>query len=392
MSTDTATTVRPAGLAGARAAMLDTTGPILFRGAGTKLGWGAEPAGVDVVIDTTGMTALLAYNAADATVAVQAGMPLAQLQRTLAAHDQWLAIDPPHTGDGATVGGIFAAGDAGPRRTAHGTMRDLVIGATYVLSDGSVGRTGGHVIKNVAGYDMAKLLCGSLGTLGLVVELVLRVHPRPQAAATLRMPADAATASRVGVALGATPVEPVALEWADGALWLEYAGQAAAVRAQVERTATVLAERVSADLPLDEVDDPDAVWRRLTDGLAGAEDQTVVRGACLPTQLPLAARACADEAERAGVHAELQAHVLVGALTARVSGGDAAGHAAFVDGWRATLSALGGHAVVRRTAPDAVGSIDVWGPPPSAIELMRQVKRRLDPAGRCAPGRFVGGL
>ncbi len=392
MTTDSATTVRPSDLAGAREAMLDTAGPLLFTGGGTKLGWGAVPTDVAVVVDTSRLAGLIAHNAADTTVAVQAGMPLAALQRTLAEHGQWLAIDPPHGDDGATVGGIFATNDAGPRRLAHGTMRDLVIGATYVLSDGSIGRTGGFVIKNVAGYDMAKLLCGSLGTLGLVVELVLRVHPLPQATATLRVPADATTAARCGVALGSAPVEPVAVEWADGALWLRFAGVAAAVTAQAERAVAVLTGHVAEDLSFDEIDDEDAVWRRLTDGLAGVEGQTVVRGACLPTRLPEAAQACAEQAERAGVDVELQAHVLTGVLTARVSAGDAVGHAAFVDGWRGRLAALDGHAVVRRTAPDAVGAVDVWGPPPSAIELMRRVKRRLDPDGRCAPGRFVGGI
>lgn len=391
LSTDTATTLRPADLGEAREAILDTAGALLFTGGGTKLGWGAEPTGVDVVIETAAMTDLLTYDAADATVSVQAGMPLAQLQATLAEHDQWLAIDPPHVDDGATIGGVFATNDAGPRRLAHGTMRDLVIGATYVLADGAVGRTGGFVIKNVAGYDMAKLLCGSMGTLALVAELVLRVDPRPQASATLQVPADASTAARIGVALGGAPVEPVAVEWADAAVWVRFAGHPDAVRAQGEATVTLLRTQVDADLEVDEVDDADTVWRRLTGGLAGVDGQTVVRGACLPTRLPEAAEGCIVAADAAGVDVEVQAHVLVGVLTARVTG-EPSGHGAFVDGWRARLAQLDGHAVVRRTVAEAAGSVDVWGPPPSAATLMRQVKHRLDPDGRCAPGRFVGGI
>ncbi|MBW3604302.1 MAG: FAD-binding protein [Actinobacteria bacterium] len=391
MSTDTASTLRPNDLGEALEAILDAAGALLFTGGGTKLGWGTDPTGVDVVIETTAMTDLLSYDAADATVAVQAGMPLAQLQATLAEHDQWLAIDPPHVADGATVGGVFATNDAGPRRLAHGTVRDLVIGATYVLADGAVGRTGGFVIKNVAGYDMAKLLCGSLGTLALVAELVLRVDPRPQASVTLGIPADAATAARIGVALGGAPVEPVAVEWADDTVWLQFAGHPDAVRAQADATVALLRRQVAADLEADEVEDADAVWRRLTDGLAGADGQTVVRGACLPTQLPDAAQGCVDAAGHAGVDVEIQAHVLVGVLTARVVG-DPGGHAAFVDAWRARLSQLGGHAMVRRTAAKAAGGVDVWGSPPSAMGLMRQVKQQLDPDGRCAPGRFVGGM
>ena len=391
MSTGTASTVQPTDLAEARAAVLDTAGPLLFTGAGTKLRWGIPPDGIEVIVGTSAMTDVLAYDAADATVAVQAGARLADLQRTLAEHDQWLAIDPPLVDRGATVGGILASGDAGPRRVAHGTMRDLVIGATYVLADGAIGRTGGFVIKNVAGYDMAKLLCGSLGTLALVAEVVLRVHPRAQTSATLQVPADAATAARVAATIGTAPVEPSAFEWADETVWIRFSGHDDAVRAQIARTAALLDDRRG---DADEVTDADeaATWRRLTEDLAGVEGETVVRGGCLPSHLPDAARSCAVAADEAGVDVALQATVPLGVLTARVRGGDAADHATFVDAWRGRLAARGGHAVVRRTAPGVAEVVDVWGPPPSAIGLMQRVKQELDPDGRCAPGRFVGGM
>lgn len=391
MSTGTASTIQPSDLAEAREAVLDTAGPLLFTGGGTKLGWGVPPDGIEVVVGTSAMRGVLAHNAADATVAVQAGMRLADLQRTLAEHDQWLAIDPPHVDEGATVAGVLAANDTGPRRVAYGTMRDLVIGATYVLADGAVARTGGFVIKNVAGYDMAKLLCGSLGTLALVAEVVLRVHPRPQTSATLRLPADATAAVAVATTLGAAPVEPVAFEWAEGTLWIRLTGHADAVRAQVEATAALLGDRRGDADEVSGADEVDA-WQRLTDHLAGVDGETVVRGACLPSRLPAAARALAQAADTAGVDAALQATVPLGVLTARISGGTAAAHAALVDRWRAALADDGGHAVVRRTAEGVADAVDVWGPPPSAIDLMRRVKQQLDPDGRCAPGRFVGGI
>ncbi|HSJ45959.1 MAG TPA: FAD-binding protein [Euzebyales bacterium] len=391
MSTGTVSTARPGSLAETREAILDTAGPLLFTGGGTKLGWGVEPDGVEVIVGTSAMTDVLAYDAADATVAVQAGITVAELQRTLAEHDQWLAIDPPHVDDGATVGGVLASNDAGPRRVAHGTMRDLVIGATYVLSDGSVGRTGGFVIKNVAGYDMAKLLCGSLGTLALVAEVVLRVHPRPQTSATLRLPAGAAKAARAAVAVGAAPIEPAAFEWSDATLWIRFAGHGDAVRDQIERTAALLGDgRGDTDVLAGE--DEATAWDRLTADLAGHQGETVVRGACLPSRLPEAARSCAAAADEAGVDVALQATVPLGVLTARVAGGDAAAHAGFVETWRGWLAADGGHAVVRRTADGVADVVDVWGPLPSAIGLMRRVKQQLDPDGRCAPGRFVGGI
>lgn len=401
VSADTDRVLTPADLGEAREAVLDTAGSLLFTGAGTKLGWGVPPGDVDTVIATTSMTDLLTYDAADATVSVQAGMPLATLQEELAGNDQWLAIDPPHAEEGATIGGLLAADDAGPRRLAYGTMRDLVIGATYVLADGAVGRTGGFVIKNVAGYDMAKLLCGSLGTLALVAEVVLRVHPRPAASATLQLDVDAATAARIGVVLGGAPVEPVAVEWegdgaADGAgaLWIRYSGHADGVSAQVERTRALLDEGVDGLGEVAGVDGEDeaTAWDRLRTALAGADGETVVRAACLPTDVGRARRACAEAADAAGVDAALQAHVLLGVLTARASGGDADAHAAFVAGWRERLADLGGHAVVRRTADGVADVVDVWGPPPASIGLMRAVKQRLDPDGRCAPGRFLGGI
>ena len=369
--------------------MLDSAGPLLFRGAGTKLDWGSPPTGVDVVLDASGMTDVLTYDAADATVSVQAGIPLAALQDFLSEHDQWLAIDPPGLDAGATVGGVFAAGDTGPSRLRYGTMRDLVIGATFVLSDGTVGRTGGFVIKNVAGYDMAKLLCGSLGTLAFVAELVLRVHPRPAASMTVRIPADAAAAARMSTLLVAAPLEPVAVDWAEQALWIRLAGHPEAIRDQARQAPGLLGAEDAETL---EGDQEQLVWRRLTAALAGEPGQTVLHGACLPTQLAEAVDGLTAAADAAGVTAEVGAHAPLGVMTARLSGGEPGAHAACVAAWRDRLRPLGGHAVVRRRGDGVDQIIDVWGPPPSAIELMRRVKRELDPGNRCAPGRFVGGI
>ena len=386
---DAARVIRPRGLADVRDAMVDTAGPLLFRGGGTKLHWGHPPEGVGVVLDATEMTDVLTHDPADATVSVQAGIPLTALQQVLSEHNQWLAIDPPGVDAGATVGGIFAAGDAGPSRLRYGTMRDLVIGATFVLSDGMVGRTGGFVIKNVAGYDMAKLLCGSLGTLGFVAELVLRVHPRPAASATVRVPAGIRTATRMSTVLGASMLEAVAVEWAEQALWIRLTGHPDAVR---DRAGQVPALLDASDAEVVDGDDEQAVWQRLIAALAGEEGQTVVRAACLPSQLPEAVEAFVDVTEAAEVTSDIGAHAMLGVMTARLSGGAPATHAACIAGWRDRLRPLGGHAVVRRRIEGVDQEVDVWGPPPSAIELMRRVKRELDPSNRCAPGRFVGGI
>ena len=171
------TVQRPTSVDEAAKVLRDSRGSVLFRGAGTKMSWAGRPEDPDLVLETGGLDRLLDHNPADMTASAQAGMPLRALQDRLAEAGQWLALDPPTEPDGATLGGLLATGESGPRRLRYGALRDLVIGVTLVLPDGTVARAGGHVIKNVAGYDLSKLMYGSLGTLGLIAEVVLRLHP-----------------------------------------------------------------------------------------------------------------------------------------------------------------------------------------------------------------------
>lgn len=388
-----AAVAEPRDLAEARDAVAGG-GALLPRGAGTKLDWGAVPERADLVVSSARLDRVVAHDPGDATATVQAGVPLRALQERLRPAGQWLAVDPPSEAAGATVGGVFAAGEAGPRRLRYGTMRDLVIGTTAVLADGTVSRSGGKVIKNVAGYDLGKLLCGSLGTLALVVELTVRLHPLPAASVTVRVRAGAAGAGRLALALLAAPLEPVAVDWAgppggEGTLLARFAGRADAVDAQVEAArrlaggAGLGSERLGGEAG-------EAAWDGHATALAAAG--TVVRGATLPSELPAAAEALAAAARGAGVGATLRSHAALGLHDALLSGGDAAGHARVVRDWRAALALIGGHAVVRRRLAGVEDRVDVWGADPPGLGLMRAVKERLDPARRCAPGRFVGGL
>src|SRR6185503_3640544 len=179
------TVQRPTSVDEAVKVLRDSRGSVLFRGAGTKMSWAGRPEDPDLVLETGGLDRMLDHNPADMTASAQAGMPLRALQDRLAEAGQWLALDPPTEPDGATLGGLLATGESGPRRLRYGALRDLVIGVTLVLSDGTLARAGGHVIKNVAGYDLTKLMYGSLGTLGLIAEVVLRLHPRPETSATV---------------------------------------------------------------------------------------------------------------------------------------------------------------------------------------------------------------
>jgi glycolate oxidase FAD binding subunit len=196
---------------------------VVPRGGSSKLGWGAPPRQCDLVVDTRALNQVLEHAAGDLVVRVQAGVSLAQLGEVLAVAGQQLALDPPPrkapangVGSpwlGATVGGTLATGAAGPRRLRYGTPRDLLIGITVVRADGTVAHSGGKVVKNVAGYDLGKLFTGSFGTLGLIVEAVFRLHPRPASVAYVTVDCDGPDEAYYAVAAAAgSELAPSAIE------------------------------------------------------------------------------------------------------------------------------------------------------------------------------------
>lgn len=394
---DTSAVERPASVAEAADLVRDTNGPLLFRGAGTKQAWGGRPA-PGLVVETTALTRLLAHNPADMTVAVEAGMPLRDLQQELADQGQWLAFDPPSETDGATVGGLLATGDSGPRRMRYGGLRDLVIGVTVVLADGTVARAGGRVIKNVAGYDLAKMYYGSLGTLGLVTEVVLRLHPRPGSSATVSVDCSAREATERTIALRASPLEPAAVDWVQapsspggpagpGRLAVRFEGTAAGVTAQRDAAQEMLA---GAGTPRWHAgDDEQALWDDVAAVHRPEGDSTLASAATLLTRTPQLADALAGAARANGVAARLASRPALGLHTVRLDGqADAVG--ATFGSWRSSVLENGsGASVLLRDRPAAVdAAVDVMGPAPSALQLMRSLKQRLDPDGRCAPGRL----
>jgi glycolate oxidase FAD binding subunit len=206
---------------------------VRVRGAATRVGWGAPVAEPDVELSSERLDAVVEHNAGDLTAVVQAGVPLARLRDQLAAAGQMLALDPPGEG---TVGGLFATADSGPLRHRHGAPRDLVLGMTVALSDGTLARAGGKVIKNVAGYDLAKLFTGSYGTLGAILEVAVRLHPVPPATATAVGSADDPDLVAAGAtALAHARIEAQCLDvaWAAGTgrVLARFAGAEAATQA-----------------------------------------------------------------------------------------------------------------------------------------------------------------
>ena len=184
---------------------------VVARGAGTKLDWGLPPSRVDLVVDLCGMDKVLEHTAGDLIVRLEPGVRLADLQGLLAKSGQRLALDEPVAG--STIGGIVATGLSGPSRLGYGSVRDLLIGISVVRAGGEVAKSGGKVVKNVAGYDLGKLYTGSYGTLGIISEAIFRLHPVPEAQAwvTIELSGDDELAAAVAAVTG-SQIVPSAME------------------------------------------------------------------------------------------------------------------------------------------------------------------------------------
>jgi glycolate oxidase FAD binding subunit len=387
-------TERPRSVAEAAALLRDSTGGVLFRGAGTKMSWGGRAADPDIVVETGGLADLLEHNPSDMTAAVGAGMPLRTLQEHLADAGQWLALDPPTEPAGATIGGLLAAGDSGPRRLRYGALRDLVIGVTLVLADGTVARPGGHVIKNVAGYDLSKLVYGSLGSLGLVAEVVLRVHPRPESSVTLTARSSVSAAATVTLGLLASPLEPAAVDWSGdpregaepGWLAVRFEGSAAGVRAQAVVARDLLERAGLGCEELAAAEEAD-LWREFAEIHVAGPDRSTAFAGTLPSSLPAVAAAADEAAHAAGVGVELVSHTALGLHSARFSGAPPEQARAF-ESWRRAVVGAGGTVMLRDRPEEVDATVDALGSPPSAVALLRAVASALDPDRRCARGRF----
>ncbi|MFU8854758.1 FAD-binding oxidoreductase [Micromonospora sp. SL1-18] len=359
---------------------------VTFRGGGTRQDWGNPPRRLDLILDTTALAGVVEHAAGDLITVVRAGTRLDTLASVLAGAGQQLALDAPLPG--GTVGGAVATNAAGPRRMLYGTPRDLLIGVTLVRADGVVARAGGKVVKNVAGYDLGKLVTGAYGTLGLVTEAAFRLHPLPAAAAYVARPVDdLVEAGRLAATVRGAQLVPAALEVdapPDGpatmTVLLEGAPAGVAVRADAARRLLGVGATVTSGPPDGWGHPP---WRpgdiglRLTAALSGVP------------RLLADARAAA---ERHGLPLALRGSAGVGVLYAGLPGtADPEAVAGLVDALRAATAAAAGHTVVL-TAPAPVRQrVDLWGPV-DGLALMRRVKQRFDPDARLAPGRFVGGI
>ena len=363
---------------------------VLPRGGGTKLGWGNPPSGADILLSTARLNRVLAHAWSDLTVTVEAGCTVERLQQTLAQHGQRLAVDVLWP-ERATVGGVLSTNDSGGLRLRFGGLRDLVIGVTLALADGTLASSGGRVVKNVAGYDLQKLAAGALGTLGLITQATFRVHPLPQTARTLTLrvaePASlqplllaiqdsqlAHAALQVRLSPDAAPEADILLEGTEAGL----AAQEVALR------------EIAADVAADVGDS--RLWRareELCEALVpDSLEHAIAKLAILPSNVGSTATAINDvaKAHELSWRAVLQA---TGIGWVRLDGNLAVLPA--LRELRSRLARRGGSLVVVRQPPSAA-PLDAWGEVGDALPLMRALKRQLDPRGTLNPGRFVGGI
>jgi glycolate oxidase FAD binding subunit len=378
---------------------------VVVRGGGTKLGWGRVPTPMDLLIGMRQLSRVTAHAHADLTATVEAGATLDELNTALGQHRQWLPLDA--AGDGSTIGGAIATNDAGPLRHRFGTPRDLLIGIQLATTDGRLVKAGGTVVKNVAGYDLGKLVSGSFGSLAAIVSATFKLLPVPAASQTL----SARFADRDGIAaavmqLTDSQLEPVAVELVGRAgplgphragamgwqarhanpqgsrhmsqesapyrLLVRFATSPAAAAAQVDQARALVAsgEVITGDAEA-------ALWRRYQ-GRAAASAGTVVRMAWLPAMLLQVLGLVENLGDSRG-SIELVARAGVGTGLLRLDGS--------VD-WQASTVArlrertdMVRHVTIQDAPPEVKAQVDAWGPTLPAALVLSVIKRALDPAG-----------
>lgn len=363
-------------------------------GGGTHLGAGNIPTSYDVAISLAGMHRIIAHEPADLTVTVEPGVRLAELQSTLAEHGQFLPLDPP-CDPSATIGGVLAANASGPLRHAFGTARDWLIGIRVVHADGSVSKSGGRVVKNVAGYDMHKLYVGSLGTLGIIAEATLKIAPRPQAESTLviacRSAAHAAEmiigAHDAGLALHAAELlSPPASNAIFGeSVWaalLRVAGGSGAVERSL-REIDGASAATGASVERRDAGDDWGAW-----SAAFRPGALALRVSVMPSHVAEAVQVL--DRRFTGAGGRLSATVTAGVIRANLQPGRDARAGALVEAAREVAARYDGSVVVDAAPPLLKQEIDVFGPLRSDFAIMKRLKEEFDPNRILSPGRFMG--
>ncbi len=369
------------------------------QGGRTALDYGGVPRRPGVAIDTTGINRLIDYPFADMTITVEAGMTLSALRAILAEQHQRVLVDAPNP-ELATVGGIYATNTSGPRRFAAGRPRDQIIGVSFVTSQAAVVKGGGRVVKNVAGYDFPKLLTGSMGTLGIITQLTLKVRPIPEASALVWVPFwNPKSLADTLDQLNKSGTRPIALEFLNGSgertvaqglglptgsgiLAIGYEDNAGSVRWQIDRLKSELGRN---DIAILEGVDAQRLWEALTDFQAVRAGPVSFVANLRPSSVASFVEALDPERWSAQSHAGngiVRAHAL-GEWTLE-------GMTQPIKKFQSLAARDGGNLILARCPTVWKESLQVWGEPRPDWAIAARVKTALDPHAAMNPGRFVG--
>jgi glycolate oxidase FAD binding subunit len=381
----------------------------LARGGGSRMHLGAIPEPFDVLIETGKLTCLQEHEAADLTCQVEAGITLADLQARLATKGQWLPLDPSDAAQ-STIGGILASNASGPKRLRYGTARDLVIGLRVVQASGEIARSGGRVVKNVAGYDLNKLYIGSLCTLGVIIEANFKLQPLPANERTLLLTfANSRDAMQTVIAIQSSLLLPSAMELIDSGaandmsdffglslptngytLALDFEGSIGTIERQMDEVRLIA--RTNGALLGDDLAEAEQeqFWNVVREHLVGP---VTCKAAILVSQMAQYLQKLESICRHHELESAVIAHAGNGILYIELRPGDATPRLVeAITELRQEAQDARGSLVVERCPVDLKRSIDVWGSPGANFRLMQRLKEQFDPKGTFVKGRFVGGL
>jgi len=354
-------------------------------GSGTKSAWG-NPVTAGIRLELNRMNALREHPWQDMTCTVEAGCTWAAMQAELARHGQMVALDPLWP-EKATVGGVVATNDGGALRLKYGGLRDLIIGMTVVLADGTVAKTGGKVVKNVAGYDLHKLMTGGFGTLGVIAEVNFRLHPVEACTRTwTAVSSDAGAFAAPLRSLLDSQMTPSSVQLRSRNPESAFDIRIAALPECMDEHAASL-QKIFGPIELKE--STEQVWQARQD-LFDAEDAAVLKVSVLPGDVCAVCQELHERANEEGLEISTvtQANGLM--TVALKSAPDAA--IALIEHLRGRVRGAGGSVVALQIPETLRERLDVWGCDTNALPLMREIKRRFDPNRILNPGRFVGNI
>jgi glycolate oxidase FAD binding subunit len=369
---------------------------VIPRGGGTKLAWGNAPKRTNLILSTIRLNRIIEHVWADMTVTVEAGCTIQMLQQALAQYGQRLALDPAWP-DHATIGGVLSTNDSGALRVRFGSLRDLIIGVTLALPDGTLASSGGKVVKNVAGYDLPKLATGAFGTLGVITRAIFRLHPLPQNSRPLTIPVrDANEIQRLMLAMQDSKLAHVALQArisaeASPEIDILFEGTEAGLAAQQTSVTKLTAPATPKEAAPDVWMARQQLWS-LSHSHASESPgsaSAIAKISVLPTSIAAVIQCIARTAGaqqllwRAVIHA-------TGIGWLRLDGRPEAVHAA-LKSLRNELEHDGGSLTVQQQT-GLSAPFDAWGDSGDALALMRALKQQFDPKGTLNPGRFAGGI